>query len=401
MAAMQATYARRVGEPAAESAAAPRPAAHRRQLAGLRPSSVRLNRCSCGGTCPECRARRAASGPAAPPIVHEVLRSPGSPMPAPERRHWEAQLGIDLSGVRIHADSRAAVSARAVRGRAYTVGDHVVLGEDASLGDRRLVAHELAHVAQQRGAGPVPSQLEVAPRGAPSEREADAFAHGAATATAQRPVTLSRYAHQDCSESDLRAHIWPSDYLARQMVDKALRALATPVDPAVTPLLTKYFRTSSPDLTRIRAVYQAIADEFADNDYTYECEDDCDANAYTWSGLVGVLTQAHIHLCMNNLRGNANTCIARSIVHEMSHRYAGTDDIAYCHTGCSFAPCPTSLTADQALNNAGSYGSFAWELWSTALTPAAPAAGGGGGGSPDAGVAGSAGPTDAGLPGGV
>jgi hypothetical protein len=63
----------------------------------------------------------------------------------------------DFSSVRVHAGGRARDAAEAVGARAYTVGDDIVLGEqDAqdSLEGRRLIAHELAHVVQQRATGP-------------------------------------------------------------------------------------------------------------------------------------------------------------------------------------------------------------------------------------------------------
>ncbi|TVR53154.1 MAG: DUF4157 domain-containing protein, partial [Puniceicoccaceae bacterium] len=63
----------------------------------------------------------AASGPAlAPPIVHDVVRSSGQPLPAAVRGRMEARFGYDFSTVRIHSGERAAASARAVAARAYT-----------------------------------------------------------------------------------------------------------------------------------------------------------------------------------------------------------------------------------------------------------------------------------------
>jgi hypothetical protein len=85
--------------------------------------------------------------PLAPPIVHAALATPGRPLSEPERSFFEPRLGHDFSRVRIHFDQLAAASADAVNARAYTVGDHVVLGEGQA--DRGVLAHELAHVAQQ------------------------------------------------------------------------------------------------------------------------------------------------------------------------------------------------------------------------------------------------------------
>jgi hypothetical protein len=88
-----------------------------------------------------------------PPIVHDVLRSPGQSLDANSRAFMEPRFGHDFSGVRVHADARAAESARAVNALAYTVGRDVVFGvgqyaPSTSYG-QRLLAHELTHVAQQ------------------------------------------------------------------------------------------------------------------------------------------------------------------------------------------------------------------------------------------------------------
>lgn len=88
-----------------------------------------------------------------PPIVHDVLRSPGQPLDAEMRAFMEPRFGHDFSQVRVHADAQAAESARAVSALAYTVGRDVVLGAGkyaprTNVG-LRLMAHELAHVVQQ------------------------------------------------------------------------------------------------------------------------------------------------------------------------------------------------------------------------------------------------------------
>jgi len=92
----------------------------------------------------------------APASVHEALRSPGQPLDAATRAYFEPRFGHDFSNVRVHTDDRAAESARDVSAVAYTVGRHVVFGRGlyppSSLYGRRLLAHELAHVAQQGSA---------------------------------------------------------------------------------------------------------------------------------------------------------------------------------------------------------------------------------------------------------
>ncbi|MDF3308917.1 DUF4157 domain-containing protein [Rhodococcus sp. T2V] len=89
----------------------------------------------------------------APPIVHEVLHSPGRPLDHTTRSYFEPRFERDFADVRIHDDSRAGQSARQVGALAYTVGSHVVVDpakyHRGSEGGRRLLAHELAHVLQQ------------------------------------------------------------------------------------------------------------------------------------------------------------------------------------------------------------------------------------------------------------
>lgn len=131
--------------------------------------------CVCGGGCSECQGEQTAreqnrlqtkhvtsndSGQtAAPPIVHEVLSSPGQNLDSAARGFMAPRFGHDFSQVRIHSDEKAAESARAVGALAYAVGRHVVFGagayQPATRDGRRLLAHELAHVVQQgASAGP-------------------------------------------------------------------------------------------------------------------------------------------------------------------------------------------------------------------------------------------------------
>jgi hypothetical protein len=115
----------------------------------------------------------------APPIVRDVVRSPGSPLDAGARGYFEPRLGHYFGNVRVHTDEQAARSARAVNARAYTVGDHIVFDTGryspmSHADGRLLLAHELTHVAQQRGQAP--SHLEKVGMTRPSdasELEAD------------------------------------------------------------------------------------------------------------------------------------------------------------------------------------------------------------------------------------
>jgi hypothetical protein len=187
-------------------------------------AGVLQRKCDCGqhtiagGGCGECTkegslqsyARNSEFGSRSsegvPPIVHEVLNSPGQPLDATTRAFFEPRFGhdfsrvptnagtapaiparlaigaphdqfeqeadaladlvtrtsalpnaspYDFSNVLIHTDERAAESARQINAQAFTVGNHIVFdrGEYAphTATGQRLLAHELAHVVQQTG----------------------------------------------------------------------------------------------------------------------------------------------------------------------------------------------------------------------------------------------------------
>ncbi|VWX57033.1 conserved hypothetical protein [Burkholderiales bacterium 8X] len=115
-------------------------------------------------------AETCASEAEAPPVVHEALASSARGLDAPTRAFMEPHFGRDFSQVRVHDDSLADESARAVGANAFTVGPDIVFaagrfapGTDTG---RRLLAHELAHVVQQ-GAGPASLQRDNPPTNAP------------------------------------------------------------------------------------------------------------------------------------------------------------------------------------------------------------------------------------------
>jgi hypothetical protein len=188
------------------------------------PTTLLQRKCACGSTpgptgeCATCRAkrlgvqRRTAGHPApatAPPVVHEVLGSPGCPLDATTRAFMEPRFGRDfgqvrvhnaaptMSGsvpgvshpkdesereadriadavldaapgsehgpgydfgqVRVHTDAKAAESARALGAEAFIFDRHIVFGaghyQPSTDAGRHLLAHELTHYVQQRTTG--------------------------------------------------------------------------------------------------------------------------------------------------------------------------------------------------------------------------------------------------------
>ena len=88
----------------------------------------------------------------------------------------EQSFQHDLAGVRVHADRATGLAAQAMGAAAFALGTHVGFArgryDPHSGAGRALLAHELAHVVQQTGAG----AGSVAGSGASLESEADAAA---------------------------------------------------------------------------------------------------------------------------------------------------------------------------------------------------------------------------------
>lgn len=107
----------------------------------------------------------------------EAARGHGRPLDGAFSRRLNSPSGESFSDVRVHTDDAAAALARAVSARAFTVGSDIFFAhgeyEPGTRGGTELIAHELAHVEQQRGAsqgGP----LMVSQPGDALEREAEA-----------------------------------------------------------------------------------------------------------------------------------------------------------------------------------------------------------------------------------
>ena len=118
------------------------------------------------------------------PAIAAVLehRGGGRPLPAELRRELEAELDLSLARVRVHTDAVAAHAARAAHADAFTVGEDIFFADGAFSPEqpagRKLLVHELAHVAQAlRGrTGSSNRGVRVSRPGEALEREADEIA---------------------------------------------------------------------------------------------------------------------------------------------------------------------------------------------------------------------------------
>lgn len=109
------------------------------------------------------------------------MRGAGRALPSQTRASMESVVGAGLADVRVHDGVAADGLTRAVQARAFATGREVFFarGEyrpDTSAG-KHLLAHELTHVAQQRGAS-TSGPLSVSQPGDAFEREADRVADG-------------------------------------------------------------------------------------------------------------------------------------------------------------------------------------------------------------------------------
>lgn len=129
-------------------------------------------------------------------VAARALQRPGSPLSTQLRGFFEPRFGHDLGRIRVHTDHDAVAAARALGAAAFTAGRHVAFGANRYDPDtpagRRLLAHELAHVIQQRGDNTPSHQLasSIGDQSDPAERAADAAAV-AALQPSNRPVHVA------------------------------------------------------------------------------------------------------------------------------------------------------------------------------------------------------------------
>jgi Domain of unknown function (DUF4157) len=110
-------------------------------------------------------------------VAPEVVKNPGGgePLQPQVRKTLEQSLGQDLQSVRVHKDERSNLAADSLGAHAFTHGPNIFLGSRAQPSDTRLMAHEVAHVVQQKNGPQVQTSKDAA--GADGlEREADRVA---------------------------------------------------------------------------------------------------------------------------------------------------------------------------------------------------------------------------------
>jgi hypothetical protein len=171
------------------------------------------------------------------------LRSRGQPLDAGTRAYFEPRYGHDFSRVRVHADQQAGETARAMDAAAYTVGSQIAFAEGryqpGTAAGRRLLAHELAHVVQQRNASVPETHLEVGKPSDAAERAADAAAqHALVHATTRTVDAIDASATVRCTTVDSWAGTFDNDLqydLKNQNDGKGQGAYGSPIQIRFTP----------------------------------------------------------------------------------------------------------------------------------------------------------------------
>lgn len=128
-------------------------------------------------------------------------------MGAGTRDFMESRFGLDFAEVRIHTDSHAEHTAQELGALAYTVGPDIFFAagqyRPESHEGRRLLAHELTHVAQQGGGAGISDKSEISSPEDESEREADLVADEVVAGEEVIPSSASTVALQrKCAACD-------------------------------------------------------------------------------------------------------------------------------------------------------------------------------------------------------
>jgi outer membrane protein OmpA-like peptidoglycan-associated protein len=309
-----------------------------------------------------------------PPIVNEVISSPGQPLDEKTRAFMESRFAHDFSRVRIHTDNRAAESARAVNALAYTVGKHVVFGKNHYLPDeikgRRFLAHELTHVIQQESAINTNFKRHLTAESA-MEREAEEIAfhysdngkffpsiHASNIQILRVDTPSCIYFESDQIRNDASAAV-PAIHSTMAQI------IANPKSPSARIALFIYFGTSAQPWAIWRRL-KVIADNLLGSTieclhwpfefFYWRCGCSDPRNVACVHGIAPYLGFGNIKLCQPTYYGKDYCYRISTLVHEGSHRYNRTSDNAYYNDDCSENADTLALKDNDRYDNADSYG---------------------------------------------
>lgn len=270
----------------------------------------------------------------------------------------ERSFGMDFSKVRIHDDPGAAARADSLSAQAFTVGREIFFSSDkyrpTTTEGLRLIAHELAHVAQQ-GMAEAPGQvdLEVSEAGsadeAHAERSAEAAVAGARVPPrgTQAPLRIQRAA-ASCP-SDWSTTVGADHDHALDMIDKARGKLGAydGTSPAVVhDSLDRNFHATSSGFAGWVRLNLWILRKMASL-ASYDCEDSkswwCDSST-TLAKTFWCVPGVDIRVCNPQYFSQTADDRSTTLIHEWVHKYGCNFDLGYAgEAGYSSAWTITAL----------------------------------------------------------
>jgi len=143
---------------------------------------------------PSAAAGPDAGGGGVEPAVNAVLDRAGAPLDEETRGFFEPRFATDFSDVRVHTGADAADATARLGALAFTAGARIAFAPGAfapsTSGGRRLIAHELTHVVQQRsGAGQATMRVQRAMADADSANDTRPSEGDAALPQASDPTS--------------------------------------------------------------------------------------------------------------------------------------------------------------------------------------------------------------------
>ncbi|HWO73924.1 MAG TPA: DUF4157 domain-containing protein [Dehalococcoidia bacterium] len=133
----------------------------------------------------------------------QAKRGSGQPLDRAAQTNLGAALGDDFADVRIHDDGEADQLNRALKADAFTAGTDIFFRagkyNPGSSEGKKLLAHELTHVVQQRGAS-ASGEMTVSSPDDASERQASDVAEALTSAAPAAGAAVARQAAVDEEE---------------------------------------------------------------------------------------------------------------------------------------------------------------------------------------------------------
>ncbi len=197
--------------------------------------------------------------------------------------------------------------------------------------------------------GAAPAAAPATPTAAPGREAERAYVGAQSSHAADRTTNDGTTSVRMEDENDTQATMIAAAVTrARELLDNAIAKLGSPSDPRVSAALQANFHsTESKVVTEVLSKLQTIRAAF-NGTIPIEVESEGDARAYVY------VIWSDIHLCPPWFADSDPDGRARTIIHECSHKYTGTDDEAYHWDTANYA----NLSVKDALDNADSYAWF-------------------------------------------